>query len=281
MSPVRLQKPKATPLLNIEDLRTRFGVQSLCIKDESQNPFGTIKDRRSYFLTQEGLRQHVDKFALITSGNNGYSLGMYAQRNGINVVCLVDRQMREENKHILRETCHHVVEVNLYHRILRPEEVISFARERDDEVIWDVTNGYEEAYRPILKEIQHTRPTHIVVPVGSGGIFTGLATAIEQMRWGTRVIGMGVQEQHGSYADKLHTPWTPYAKTLASLEHAGHKIYRLPESRIRKLFETHQHRMDCEPSSSIVFGVFDEFRFSKRDRVVLINSGRNQHVDTD
>jgi len=81
-----------TPLIKIEKLCKRFGLDNLFIKDESKNPFGTFKDRRSEFIIQRGVREHVDKFVIITSGNAGYSLVKFAEGTGIKIVNFFDKK---------------------------------------------------------------------------------------------------------------------------------------------------------------------------------------------
>jgi threonine synthase len=49
-------KPGNTPLIKIEKLCKKFGLPNLFIKDESKNPFGTFKDRRSEYIIQRGGR---------------------------------------------------------------------------------------------------------------------------------------------------------------------------------------------------------------------------------
>ena len=41
------------------------------IKNESANPFGTFKDRRSELILKKALRKRVDVLAIITVGNGG------------------------------------------------------------------------------------------------------------------------------------------------------------------------------------------------------------------
>ena len=95
-----LPQPKNTPLFENEELARCFRVKQVCIKDESANPFGTIKDRRSFTVVSEAADLRVDKLALITSGNNGFSLGKFASPHDINVVCIVDKQLQEGIKPI-------------------------------------------------------------------------------------------------------------------------------------------------------------------------------------
>ncbi len=255
-------------------LEKQFGVSAILVKDESKNITGTAKDRRNQFIVGEAERLKVDKLVLITSGNNGLSLATLAQGKDIKVVCIVDRSLDLSIITQLKRVAYQVIEVNLQHKILRPEEIISFAREREDEVIWDVTNGYEESYTSIVSELRSLQPTYIIAPVGSGEIFVGLAQGIERFKLKTQLIGIGVQNTLNSYADKLHTPWTPYTRALEALQQRGHQIIRVSEAEIKQTFTRYKHVFRCEPSSAIVFSVFSDVKFQPTDTVVLINTGK-------
>jgi threonine synthase len=267
-----------TPLIEQPELSHLFTVQNLFIKDESANTTGTVKDRRNSFILEEAERLKVDKLVLITSGNNGLSLSTLAQRYDIKVVCIVDRNLDQDIIRTLKAVAYQVIEVNLQHKILRPEEIISFAREREDEVIWDVTNGYEESYTTIVNELRAIKPNYIVVPVGSGEIFVGLAQGLDRLKMNTRLIGMGVQNTLSSFADKLHTPWTPYTRALHALEQRGHRVIRITEEEIKSTYTKYRHVISCEPSSAVVFSVFQHIQFQPHDTVVLINTGRAKHA---
>lgn len=264
-----------TPLLDISDFEG-INKHIAYIKDESKNSFGTIKDRRNFFVFQEASRLKVDKLVLITSGNNGYSLAQYLKGTGIKVVCIISRDLSIEIKNALRSVAYQVIELNLNHKILRPEELIAFARETEDEVIWEVTNGYEEYYDQVVAEIlEKVIPNYIIVPVGSGGLFVGVVQAIEQRGLPIKVIGLGVQNTTHSFADKLSTPWTPYSKAIESYEKFGHKVYRLNEDEVRKTYTKYKNIMVCEPSSSVVFAVNSKHQFLEDDIVVYVNSGKS------
>lgn len=243
--------------------------------DESGNEYGTIKDRRNKVIIEEAQRLHVDKLVLITSGNSGYSLAKMAEGINIKVVCVVSRRLDETIKDLLRKVAYQVIEINLDQKILRPEELITIARETDEEVIWDVTNGYEDAYISIIKEIVgELKPDYIVCPVGSGGIFIGLVEGARHYLPKTKIIGIGTHEAYQSYADKLSTPWTPYARAIENAAKDGHRVYRLSESDIKEIHKKYKNYGNFEPSSAIVFGAFNAHTFKPSDSIVLINSGR-------
>lgn len=267
---------KKTPFVEAGILKEEFGLPRIFIKDESQNPFGTIKDRRSAYILKEANRLKVDKLVLITSGNSGYSLARFARDSVVKVVVVISKTIPDEMKNRLKKTAYQVIELNLDHKILRPEELIAFGREREDETVWEVTNGYEESYIPILAEIisEKVKPDYLVVPLGSGGIFIGMAEAIERYGLRTKVIGIGPQNTFHSLADKLSTPWTPYAKAIQNYQRRGHSVYRLTEEEIKNAFKKYKNTMDCEYSSSVVCMAPFVHHFKKSDTIVLLNSGR-------
>lgn len=264
-----------TALIELRELKKQLKIRAAFVKDESLNPFGTIKDRRNYYILQEANRLKVDKLVLITSGNNGYSLAQLAKKSPIKIVCIVSRDLSPAIKHVLKQIAYQVIELNLNHKIMRPEELIAFAREKEDEVIWEVTNGYEENYYYVVEEIHRViEPTYIVVPVGSGGIYLGIIQAIERKKMKTKVIGIGVQNTIHSFADKLSTPWTPYTKALEFYQKAGHKIYRLTEPEVKETYTRFQNIIACEPSSAVVFAAPEKNSLRRSDVVVFLNSGK-------
>ncbi|MEK7538639.1 MAG: PLP-dependent lyase/thiolase [Patescibacteria group bacterium] len=267
-----------TPIIKIDALSSKYPDIRMYIKDESVNPYGTIKDRRNAHIAKEALRLGVDKLAMITSGNNGYSLSRLASETNIKVTCIVDKTVSEDVHKKLSEVAYQVIKINLQDKILRTEEIISFARDRDDEVIWDVTNGYEESYGIVVNEILAQLPhvDYIVVPLGSGGIFVGIAEQLSKSNHIAKVIGVGPKANYRSFADKLSTPWSPYTKAIEGYEKRGHTVIRLSESEIQKTYLHCRNICNCEPSASIVFAALEHFNFKKEDTVVFINSGNSE-----
>lgn len=269
-----------TPLIKIDALSRKYPGVHMYIKDESANPYGTIKDRRNEIIVKEASRLGVDKLTLITSGNNGYSLSKLTSGTDIKVTCIVGKVVSEEIYKKLSESAYQVIKINLQDKILRLEEIISFARERDDEVIWDVTNGYEESYGVVINEILAQVPEvdYIVVPLGSGGVFVGMAEQLFISNHSAKIIGVGPKANYDSFADKLSTPWSPYTKAIEGYERRGHTVIRLSESEIRKMYSDCRNICNCEPSASIVFAAPDHFDFKKGDNVVFVNSGNSETV---
>jgi len=263
-----------TPLVKNKSLCRRFNLNNILIKDESNNPLGTFKDRVSEFAIKEAVDEHVDKLALITAGNAGYSFSMFAGGTNIKVVCLIDKTLSQSIKSKLKKVAYKLIEVDLSKKILKPEQVISLARENDKEVIWDVTNRFHQAYEGIIKEIKRENPDYIIIPIGSGGGFIGLYNGIKKYKLKTKLIGVGVKQKFYSYADKLWTPWTPHQVKIESIIKEGHQYIELDEDEIKRSYEEFKKIIKCEPSSAVVFGALSKIKFNKKDKIILINTGK-------
>ena len=267
-----------TPLIKIKKLCKRFSLDNLFIKDESKNPFGTFKDRRSEFIIKRGIEEHIDKFVIITSGNAGYSLAKFAEGTNIKIVNFFDRKkIKKSIKNKLKKVSYKAIEIDLSKKIWTPEEIIATARENDTEVIWDATDGiydYQNGYIKIIEEVKDEKPDFIIVPVGSGEAFYGLYEGIKKFKLKTKLIGVGVKNKWRSFADKLYTPWTPYESKMKAIQKDGHKTIRLDEDEVKQMWKEFKNVIDCEPSAAVVFSVFSKIKFTKQDKIILINSGK-------
>jgi len=261
-----------TPLIKSNELAKRFGF-SILIKDESKNPFGTFKDRRSELVIKKAKDEHADTLVLITSGNAGYSLERFSEGTSIRIVNIVDKNLEKSIKDELKKYGE-VIEADLSDEILKPEDVISLARQNDEEVIWDVSNGFHEAYEGIVEEIKQENPDFIIVPVGSGEAFVGVYNGIKKCKLKAKLIGVGVKNKWHSFAERLHTPWTPYESKIQSILKEGHQIIRLEEEEIKETYNRYKDMFDVEPSSAVVFGALTKLKFKKEDKIILVNSGK-------
>ncbi|MBI4034055.1 MAG: PLP-dependent lyase/thiolase [Candidatus Brennerbacteria bacterium] len=268
-------KSGKTPLVRVEEFCRKFNLPNLLVKDESKNPFGTWKDRRSEAVVKKAKKEFVDKLCLITSGNAGFSLAEFANSSHIKVVSFVDINLPSSTKQVLKEVCTKVIETDLSQKIFTPEEIIALARENDKEVIWEVTNGFHEAYESIVKELKKEVPDYILCPVGSGEGFVGLFGGLKKAKLKTKLLGV-MPASNPSFADKLHTPWTPYSAKMKSILKAGHELIKLSEGEVRSAFAFAKDFMDCEPSSAVVVGALSKLSLKESDKIVIVNSGKGR-----
>lgn len=244
---------------------------NLLVKDESKNPFGTIKDRKSEEIIKKAIISGVDKLVLITSGNFGYSLSRFSEGSNIKVTCVVDNNIDKKIELKLRKYSSSLIKIDLSRRILKSEELISLARENEQEVIWDVTNGFSEVYKNIILEIKKEKPDYIICPIGSGEIFRGLYEGIKEDNMKTNLIGVSPKNKEESFADKLSAIWIPPMKIRKRSE-----IIKLDESEIRRAYETFRKYFNSEPSSAVVYGVLKKLKIENTSKVIIINSGKGR-----
>jgi len=223
-------------------------------------------------LIIDRANEHVNKLALITSGNTGYSLSRFAEGTNIKVVSVVDKNVSYNIRKQLEKYCQRVIEVDLSEKILRPEDVISMARESDNEVIWNVSNGFEKAYESIIREIKPHELDWLLVSVGGGEAFVGLHNELKRYGMKTRLVGVGVKGP--SIADKLYAKWSPYTTKIEEILKEGHRLIRLSEEQVKDAYEKVKDIIPCEPSSSVVFGALPELDIDSKDKVIVINSGK-------
>lgn len=292
--PLKLRRFKVgdTPLVREVEICKLFSTPHLLIKDESRNEFGTFKDRRNKLVIQKALKNHVNKLAIITSGNAGYSLARFAQGTKIKVVCVVNKLLNQNVKEHL-EKYSTVIPVDLsqifeVNRDFQSDKLINLVREKTsssyDEIIWDVTNGYHDAFCSIVREIKRIRPDILITPLGSGEAFVGLYEGIKKTKLKTKLIGVGVHQLennklklrgHPSIADKLYTPYTPYKEKIESILEEGHMYIHVSDEEINDAYEKVCKIIMCEPSSAAVFAALSKLSSSQKEsKIIVINSGK-------
>ncbi|ADU75576.1 threonine synthase [Acetivibrio thermocellus AD2] len=263
-----------TPIVDLEEMAKEYKVGKVLIKDESKNSYGTYKDRRSKSIVKFAKEGLYDKIVIITAGNAGYSLLKACEGTSIRLINVVDKSTSDRIKKKLMSTASQVLEVDLNKTVLSSKDLKNLVSTKSHDRILDASNGFHEAYESIYYEVACENVDYIVVPFGSGEAFFGIISAISKSNSKTRVIGVGVENRSGSCANKLRCIWTPYENKLQSVLKKGHRLIRLNEEEIQQAYKISSKFIDCELSSSVVFGVFKRIRFSENDRILLVNSGR-------
>ena len=77
-----------TPLLHLERTGARLGLSRLYLKDETQNPTWSYKDRLAAVATTKALADGADTVVVATTGNHGAATAAYAAAAGMRCVAL-------------------------------------------------------------------------------------------------------------------------------------------------------------------------------------------------
>lgn len=260
-----------TPLFKIDIISKIFNLPNLYIKDESKNPFGTWKDRKSEFILNN-LDSNIQEIRTITSGNFGYSLSSFLKNKKLQITSLVDKKVDHFVKQKLREVGSEIIELDLSKKIYTSEDILSF-NQKYDSIVIDVTNGYEKAYENIIKEIKDIKFDYILCPIGSGEAFVGILNGIKKYKYKTKLVGVK-PKQIPSVADKLYRIYSPYDNFININLSKDILVFDLKENEIIEVFEKVKNFIDCEYSSSVVFAVLNKLNLTKDNKVLIINSGR-------
>ena len=157
---------------------------------------------------------------------------------------------------------------------LSKKQILNLFKGKLEGKVIEVSNGFSRAYRKIIEEVKSNSPDYIIAPIGSGEAFVGLYEGIKKYRLKTKLVGVRIRSKNKSLADKLHTIYTPYEKKLNEIKEKGHKIINLNEKEVKIAYDKFRKIVDCEPSAAVVFGALKKIKFSKKDKVLLINSGK-------
>lgn len=270
-----------TPVLSIPALSNALGVRNLLVKDESENPFGTHKDRKSEYLVRRALGgPKPDALSIITSGNAGVSLAAFALRERLPVVAVVDA-LPDEAMARLRRSCHDVLRVDLSSRVWSKQALRRLLRAHGYEQTLDASNC-ASAYVGLGRELAELEPDAVVLPVGSGELFVGLARVFRARRLRTRLYGVTVARRD-SIADKLVACWTPYKGEIEALigdPALGHRLFTLDdEEGLEDTYGLVRKYVRCEPSSALAFHLLRIRACEAPSRVVVLNTGTVRHPE--
>ncbi|MDZ7850849.1 MAG: pyridoxal-phosphate dependent enzyme [Halodesulfurarchaeum sp.] len=173
-----------TPLVSSPDLAEEFGIDQLWIKDEGQNPTGSVADRELALTVTAISRRGVEKASLAAPGAAGQSFAAYAARAGLDGSVYVPARAPFETKAMCNV---HGIDLTVVQgRLGDVQAELATARKQGD--IGHPIGAFETPFRylgatTIAFEIVAQLPTPpdvIVVPTGSGvtlvGIYEGLCT---------------------------------------------------------------------------------------------------------
>jgi len=276
-----------TPVIKKRELSDYFGIKHLAVKDESFNHFGTHKDRRSAAMVADVCNMdpelRPEALCILTAGNGGMSLARIAAAYEIPVTAFVDESnISPQSRTRLEEICERVIPLDLASRFWTAEELEGLASKQRGRRVWDVTNGVTGPFEAIVDEIwasdSEDLPDVIVLPVGSGELFLGVALRLKERQCRTRLFGVTVGQD--SAADKLYAKWNPQRNELDTmlLNEPRYNLWRLDDERL--LLDTFAvlkaiGGLSCEPSSAAAFAALHQLKTLLRpdEKVVVINTG--------
>lgn len=282
-----------TPLVKIDGT----GERTLWVKPESLQPIGAFKLRGA----SNAIAMAVGRTSVVvthSSGNHGQAIAMAAAAHGLRAIVVIPDDAPQIKIDAVRCRGAEIVlvpgadRVTKVQQIAEQEGALSIAPYDDDDVIaGQGTVGLEIA--DDLPELPGG--ASVLVPVGGGGLLSGVSTALAALRPDVRVIGVE-PELAGDAAESFHRhtlirwPRSRTARTIADglrsdladrtfahIETYVSDIVTVTEEQIIEAcrFLHHRGRLVTEPSGAVATAGFFAHPQIVGDRVVAIISGGN------
>ncbi|MBS3100989.1 PLP-dependent lyase/thiolase [Candidatus Woesearchaeota archaeon] len=265
-----------TPLIDIKGIE--FGLEGILVKDESKNPFGTFKDRKSKDVAQYAHDAGIDYVMAITSGNYGYSLSNFLSSVGVKTLLFVPEDINPAIAGRLRKKAE-VIPLDLESGELTTERMKSIAETSGIEGKGiNATNFYDDSYLDIFKEIKREldkngkKPDYIALPIGSGELF---AAALRYYHLSdTKIIGV-TTDFKGTIAAMLYAKYRPIMEKIT--KHGNpekYEIIKASEIEINNAYQKYKTGLNMEPSAAAAFVALQRHNFKPSDVVVAVNTGK-------
>ena len=174
-----------TPIVEASKLADKYGIGTLLVKDEGQNPTSTFKDRGAS-VTMSGLRERgIEETCIVSVGNAGHAAATYAGR--ADITCHV---YLTSDRGGLATTLMQAHGAELH---LGEDFVSSKAQMNADsaERGWTSLGPFLSPFRhegkktmglELFEQLEWSPPDHIVYPTGGGVGIVGIWKAFEHYR---------------------------------------------------------------------------------------------------
>jgi L-serine/L-threonine ammonia-lyase len=202
-----------TPLLLSHPLSQLTGA-NIYLKMEALQPSGSFKDRGIGALCQYYAKHHVHGFISSSGGNAGMAVAYASQALKIPARVIVPvttpqmmvQKLRAEQVDVVVEGENWDAADKAAKQIAK-DEGIAYIPPFDHPVIW-------QGYHTLIEELEKdkVKPDAIIVSVGGGGLFSGLAQGLHDIGWQDVVLITAETEGAASLASAVK------AKQLVKLE---------------------------------------------------------------
>ena len=287
-----------TPLIRLQE--------GLFLKDESQNPTQSFKDRGMVMLVSDALEAGKKKIAIPSTGNAAISLSYYADKAGLKSLVFIPEDTPLLKKEQIEKHSTVIYDKDL---VGSYEHFFDFCKS-DDSVYngFPVTNlPYSQGIKTIAYEIflqMGGVPDWVIVPVGSGGNIVaqyqgfkdledmGLTDkmprfATVQIR-GADPITLGYRTKQYNDIVLIENPVKSKAEAIASdtcfnyfkimniLDKTKGIVLSVTDDEIMKTYD--QDLPDIEFSSRSVYAALNKLKYNQKNKedIVLIATARKR-----
>lgn len=175
-----------TPIIDCPDLADEMGVARVTIKDESQNPTNTFKDRGASASISGASEQDIEEVAIPSAGNAGQAAAAYTAQAGIDCHVFLNYQSSDIQKTLVKA---HGAKLHLVDgKLEKAGERFSELREENG---WYTVATFQTPFRhegkktmgfEICEQFDWGGPDEIFYPTGGGVGLIGIWKAYQELR---------------------------------------------------------------------------------------------------
>jgi threonine synthase len=176
-----------TPLLRANNLARRLGLRELWIKNDSVNPSYSFKDRPVSVAATKARELGFDTLSCASTGNLACAVAAHAARAGMRACVFIPPGL--EAGKVLGAAIYNPTLIAVdghYDDVNRLCSEIADQYDRWAFVNINVRPYYSEGSKTLAFEVAEQlgwrAPDHVVVPIGSGSLFTKLWKGFEELR---------------------------------------------------------------------------------------------------
>jgi threonine synthase len=175
-----------TSLVTSKPLSEYTGIDNLFLKNETQNPTWSFKDRGS-LTTIFYIKELGEKYtATISTGNMGHSLSAYGARAGLKVIVFVPQYATDEKISSMAIHGTIIVKVNAPDYSMMKHRVLELAKEMQLRIISGNhalrVEGYKLTAFELYEQLQGNIPDFIAVPTSACGHIRGLFKGFKELK---------------------------------------------------------------------------------------------------
>lgn len=184
---------KSTPVVRPHSLNAMFETDTLVLKLEHLQRTGSFKPRGAYNKIQTLVEtEGVDNVVAASAGNHAQGVALAATKLGVDATVMMPKTAPQTK---VEATRNYGANVELVGKDFRQatEAALEFAEETGGEFVHAYDDPDIVAGQGTLGvEMYEDCPTvdTVIVPIGGGGLISGIATAFAELRPETRIVGV-------------------------------------------------------------------------------------------
>jgi threonine synthase len=176
-----------TPLLRGDSRMTEFtGLPNLFLKNETQNPTWSFKDRGSLTCVWMAREQGEKVLATVSTGNMGHSIAAYAARGGMQAIVFVPEFATREKISAMSVHGASIVRVHAPDYSIMKRRVLDLAGQMRLRVVSGNgpvrAEGYKLTAFELFEQLGGSVPDYVAVPTSACGHCRGLFKGFRELR---------------------------------------------------------------------------------------------------